>query len=75
MVPNEYFSGNKSLGMLGNIQFGWEIFILTPVAHITFDFKNVVSDLISLISRWFRSGRKRMYQLREKRGYQESPEA
>ena len=37
--------GYKSLGMPENIQFGWEIFILNPVAYITVDFKQSASDL------------------------------
>ena len=36
---------NKSLGMLKIVQFGREIFMLSPVAYITVDFKNLVSDL------------------------------
>ena len=31
--------------MLENMQFGWEIFSLSPVAYITVDFKKVVGDL------------------------------
>ena len=37
--------GNKSLGMLKIVQFGQEIFILSPVDCITVDFKKLVSDL------------------------------
>ena len=37
--------GNKSLGMLKNVQFGPEIFTLSPVAYISADFKKLVSDL------------------------------
>ena len=37
--------GNKSLGMLKNVQFGREISTLTPLAYITVDFKKLVSDL------------------------------
>ena len=37
----------------------WEIFTLSPVAHITVDFKKVVSDLLN--SPWFHFGKKRMY--------------
>ena len=37
--------GNKSLGMLKIVQFGREIFTLSPVAHITVDFKKLVNDL------------------------------
>ena len=37
---------NKSLGMLKIVQFGWEIFTLSPVAYITVDFKKLVSDLL-----------------------------
>ena len=36
---------NKSLGMLKIVQFGREIFTLSPVAYITVDFKKLVSDL------------------------------
>ena len=36
---------NKSLGVLENMQFEWEIFISSPVAYITVDFKKMVSDL------------------------------
>ena len=41
--------GNKSLDMLKIVQFGREIFTLSPVAYITVDFEKLVSDL-------FRSG-------------------
>ena len=37
--------GNKNLGMLKIVQFGREIFTLSPVAYITVDFKKLVSDL------------------------------
>ena len=37
--------GNESLGMLKIVQFGWEIFTLSPVAYITVDFKKLVGDL------------------------------
>ena len=37
--------GNKSLGMLKIVQFGWQFFIVSPVAYITVDFKKLVSDL------------------------------
>ena len=37
--------GNKSLGMLKIVQFGREIFTLSPVAYVTVDFKKLVSDL------------------------------
>ena len=37
--------GNKSLGMLKNVQFGREIFTLSPVAYMAVDFKKFVSDL------------------------------
>ena len=37
--------GNKILGMLKILQFGLEIFNLSPVAYITVDFKKLVSDL------------------------------
>ena len=36
--------GNKSLGMLKIVQFGREIFNLSPVAYITVNFKKLVSD-------------------------------
>ena len=36
---------NKSLGMLKNVQFGREIFTLSPLAFITVYFKMLVSDL------------------------------
>ena len=36
---------NKSLGMLKIVQFGREIFTLSPVAYITVDFKKLASDL------------------------------
>ena len=38
--------GNKSLGMLKIVQFGREIFTLSPVTYITVDFKKLVSDLL-----------------------------
>ena len=31
--------------MLRNVQFGWEIFTLRPVAFITVDVKKLVNDL------------------------------
>ena len=31
--------------MLKIVQFGWEIFTLSPVAYMAVDFKNLVSDL------------------------------
>ena len=31
--------------MLGNMQFGWEIFTLSPVGCITVDFGQMVGDL------------------------------
>ena len=37
--------GNKSLAKLKFVQFGQEIFTLSPVASITVDFKKLVSDL------------------------------
>ena len=37
--------GNKSLGMLKIVQFGREIFTLSPVAYVTVDFKKLVSDI------------------------------
>ena len=37
--------GNKSLGTLKIVQFGREIFTLSPVAYIAVDFKKLVSDL------------------------------
>ena len=36
---------NRSLGMLKNVQFGREIFTLSPVGYMTVDFKKLVSDL------------------------------
>ena len=42
--------GNKSLGMLKIVQFGQEIFTLSPVAYITVDFKKLVSDLFHAAS-------------------------
>ena len=38
--------GNKSLGTQKIVQFGREIFTLSPVAYITIDFKKLVSDLL-----------------------------
>ena len=42
----------KSLGMLENMQLGWEIFTLTPVVYITCTvyFKKVESDLFHAAS-------------------------
>ena len=37
--------GNKSLDMLKIVQFGREIFTLSPVAYIAIDFEKLVSDL------------------------------
>ena len=37
--------GNKSSGMLKNVQFGLEIFTLSHVAYIIVDFEKIVSDL------------------------------
>ena len=37
--------GNKSLGLLKIMQFGREIFTLSPVAYISVDFKKLESDL------------------------------
>ena len=42
--------GNKSLGMLKIVQFGREIFTLSPVTCMTIDFKNLVSDLFHAAS-------------------------
>ena len=36
---------NKRLGMLKIVQFGREIFTLSPVGYITVDFKKLVSGL------------------------------
>ena len=36
--------GDKSLGMLKIVQFGWEIFTLSPVAYVTIELKKLVSD-------------------------------
>ena len=44
--------GNRSLGMLKNVQFGWETFTLSLVAYITVDFKKLVSDLFHAGSSW-----------------------
>ena len=52
MNPNKYFFGddlnnteeNRSLGMLENMQFGWEISISSPVDYVTVHFKKVVRD-------------------------------
>ena len=38
-------AGNKSFGMLKNMQFGRQIFTLSSVAYIIVDFKKLVSDL------------------------------
>ena len=55
MDPDKYFSGynlknaqagNESLDMLKSVQFGREIFILSPLPYITVDFKKLVSDLL-----------------------------
>ena len=51
--------GNKSLGMLKIVQFGREIFTLSPVAYITVDFKKSVSGLFCPGSH---CGMQRMYQ-------------
>ena len=37
--------GNKSLGMLKIVQFGREIFTLSPVAYITVDFNPIPPGL------------------------------
>ena len=37
--------GNKSLGLLKNVQFGREIFTLSPVPYTTVGFQKLVSDL------------------------------
>ena len=42
--------GNKSLGMLKIVQFGGEIFTSSPVAYMTIDLKNLVSDLFHTAS-------------------------
>ena len=36
---------NRSLGMLKHVQFGHEIFTLSPITYITIDFKKLASDL------------------------------
>ena len=36
--------GNRSLGMLKIVQFGREIFTLSPVAYITVEVKKLVRD-------------------------------
>ena len=48
--------------MLEDVQFGWEIFTLIRVAYITVDFTELANDPF----RWFRFGRKRMYQEKDK---------
>ena len=40
--------GSKSLDMLKIVQFGREIFALSPVAYITIYFKKLVSDLFQI---------------------------
>ena len=35
----------QKFGYVKNVQFGREIFTLSPVAYITIDFKKLVSDL------------------------------
>ena len=46
---------NKSLGMLKNVQFEWDIFTLSHPAYITVDFKKLARDLFhtgsALVSR------------------------
>ena len=37
--------GDNSLGMLKIVQFGQEIFTLSPVVYVTVDFKKLVSSL------------------------------
>ena len=54
--------GHKSLGMLKNVKFGRE-------PYITVDFRTLVSDLFHVGSSLVGS------EPREKRGYQNSPEA
>ena len=59
---------NKSVviikfGYAKNVRFGREIFILSPVAYITVDFKELVG--------WLRFGSEQVS--REKRGYKNSP--
>ena len=56
--------GNKSLGMLENMRFEWEIFTFSPVVYITVDFKKVESEL-------FYAGSKANVS-RDKQGYQNS---
>ena len=60
--------GNKSFGMLKIVQFGQEIFTLSPVAYIRVDFKKVVSDFFMLVLLWYKANVSR-----EKRGYQSIP--
>ena len=53
MDPNKYFRGynlknaerKQKFGYAKNVQFGWKIFTLNPVANITVYFKKLVSDL------------------------------
>ena len=56
--------GNKSLGILKNVQFGWEIFTLSLVAYITANSKKLVSDLFHASSALVGSGSSK-----EKRDY------
>ena len=44
--------GKNSLGMLKNVQFGREVFTLSPVARITVDFKKLVSELFQAGCVW-----------------------
>ena len=37
--------GNTSLGMLEFVQFGQEMFTLSPLTYITVGFKKLVNDL------------------------------
>ena len=41
VIIQENTEGNKSLGMLENMQFGWGILTVSPIFYITVDFKNV----------------------------------
>ena len=53
MDPNKYFSGYKlknagrkrKLGYAKDVQFGREIFTLSPVTYIAVDFKKLANDL------------------------------
>ena len=58
---------NKTLGMLKNLQFGWDIFTLRLEAYIIVEFKKLVSDISHAGSALIEADS------REKRGNQNSP--